>query len=145
DPTCGACRTRRAGLRPAASARSAQATASRSTLCRSRSRSSDETCDPFARLFDLLEARRVAGTDVAAPSLAERASRDRDDLLVEEEPLGELLVVHSHRGDVREAVERASRLEAVQPEIVEVLQHHLPAPVVLADHTAHLVFTCTEP
>src|SRR5438093_10038030 len=114
---------RRVGLRPEANVRTAGAIRWRSRSCRSPSRSPNEARDAVARLFDLLQARRVAGADVTAAPLAERAARHRDDLLVEQEALRELLVVHPGRGDVREAVERAARLEAVQPEFVEPLEH----------------------
>src|SRR5437899_1079465 len=81
---------------------------------------------------------------VPATPFAEGAPRDRDDLLFEQEPLRELLVVHSRGRNVREAVERAARFEAAQTEIVEALQHDLPPPVVLADHPADLVLSVLE-
>src|SRR5207247_532293 len=124
-----------------ANVRTARATRSRSKLCRSPSRSLNEARDAFARLFDLLEARRVTGAHVPSSPLAEGAAGYRHDLLLEQEPLRELLVVHSRRRDVGEAIERAARLEAVEAEVVEALEHHFAAPVVLADHTQHLVFT----
>src|SRR5437867_11429673 len=81
----------RAGRRPEGNVRTAGPTRSRSKLCRSRSRLPDEARDAVARLFYLLEARRVTGAHVASPLVAERASRHRDDLLVEQEALRELL------------------------------------------------------
>src|SRR5437762_134627 len=132
---------RRVGPPPGAIARTAGAIRSRSRFYRLPSRSPDEARDTVTRFFDLLEARRIAGADMASPALAERAPRYGHDLLVEQQTLRELLVVHPRRGDVREAIERSARLEAMQPEVVEALQHHLPAPVVLADHTHDLVFT----
>src|SRR5438552_8790310 len=135
---------RRVGLRLAASARIAGVWRSTSKLFRLPSRSPDKVRDTFARLFDLIEARRVICADVAPTPFTERAPWDRDDLLFEEKALRELLVVHSRGRHVREAVERAARLEALQTEVVEALQHHLPPPVVLADHAADLVFTVLE-
>src|SRR5438552_5125113 len=135
---------RRVGLRLAGSARIAGARRSRSKLFRLPSRSPDKARDTFARLFDLLEARRVTRAYVTPTPFTERAPRDRDDLLFEKKALRELLVVHSRGRDVREAVERTARLEAVQTEIVEALQHHLPPPVVLADHPANLVLSVLE-
>src|SRR5207237_901042 len=77
--------------------------------CRARSRPPGNAADTSARLFDLLEARRVTRAHVAPTPFAEGAPRDRDDLLFEQEPLRELLVVHSRGHNVREAVERAAR------------------------------------
>src|SRR5713226_3691031 len=99
---------RRGDPRPEANVRSAAATRPRSRQCRSRSRSPDEARDAIARLFDLLEARRVTRAHMPLPALAERASRHRNDLLVEQQTLRELLVVHSRGRDVREAVEGAT-------------------------------------
>src|SRR5207302_10489268 len=92
-------------------------------LFRLPSRPPDKARDTFARLFDLLEARRVTRAHVAPTPFTERTPRDRDDLLFEEKALRELLVVHPRGRDVREAIERAARLEAVETEVDEALHH----------------------
>src|SRR5438105_7885813 len=51
-------------------------------------------------------------------------SPDRGDLFFQEKALRELLVIHFRRRDVREAVERAAPFGALQPEVLEALQHH---------------------
>src|SRR5438093_890882 len=104
-----------------------------------RSRSSDEACDPVARLLDLLEAGRITGAHVPSSPLPERVAGNGDDLLFDEEALRELVVAHARRGDVREAVERATRLEALEAHLIKPAPHHLSAAVVLADHPSDLV------
>src|SRR5438552_1410632 len=89
-----------------------------SRTAQSSSRALTEAREAFARLFDLLEARRVTGALVPSSPLAEGAAGYRHDLILEQEPLRELLVVHSRRRDVGEAIELAARLEAVEAEVV---------------------------
>src|SRR5207245_7769994 len=145
---CRARRTRRAGRQRRVPLRSVRAIPRRSRLRPPRTprllSPTDEARDAIARFLDLLERRRVARADVPRAALAEGAARDDDHLLLGDEPLAELAVGQAGARNVREAVESAARLEAVQPQLVEAAQHHLPPLVVRGDHAADLLFAAPQ-
>src|SRR5918999_2318544 len=97
---------------------------------------SDETFDAYEGFSEILEARRIRGPDVALTRRPERPPRDHGDLLLEQQPLAELLARESGAGDARERVERAARLERGEPDPVESLDQHPSPAVVLADHAS---------
>src|SRR2546428_9589419 len=98
----------------------------------------DEALDAIAGRADLLHRCRVARAQVPPATLAEGVARHDDDLLLFEQPLAEDVVRETGAGDVREAVERTARLEAVQAHRVEAAPHELPPLVVRLHHPLDL-------
>ena len=86
------------------------------------------------RLLEPLVRGRVAHPDVAGARRPEGTPRDDRDALLGQQPLGERLVVEAGRADARERVERAARLERLEPERVEPVDDQPPAAVVLGEH-----------
>src|SRR5262245_13452667 len=81
----------------------------------------DEAADADERLLDLVLRGRVAHPHVTLARGTERATRHARDVLLGEQALDERLGVEAGRGDLREGVERAARLERAQAERVEAV------------------------
>src|SRR5207237_5772094 len=67
-----------------------------------------------------------------------------DDLFFPKEACGELLTAETRGADVREAVERAAWLEALEAHVVETLPHVPTAAVVLGHYLLHIGFAVPE-
>src|SRR5437870_11939988 len=71
-----------------------------------------EALDAVHGLFDLLVGGRVAHPHVTGPGRPKGGARNHRHALLDEQLLGERLVIHAGAGDLGEAVEGAARLEA---------------------------------
>ena len=75
---------------------------------------------------------------------AEGGAGDDRDLLLEEEALGELLVVEAAARDAGEGVEGALRLDEVEAHLAAALDDQLAAAGVLADHAERVLFAALQ-
>src|SRR5690348_8517392 len=88
----------------------------------------DEPRDPRHGLLEQLVRGRIAGSDVLRARRAERAARDHGDVLLLEEARRERLGIEAGRGDAREGIEGAKRLERLEAHRVEGVDDEPAAP-----------------
>ena len=98
------------------------------------SKGRDEFLDPVERLRDVLHRVGVGDPGEAFAAVAERRAGDDRDAAFVEELLAEFLGGQPEAGDVRVDVERAFRLEAVDPHAAQTADEITPAPVILRAH-----------
>ena len=78
---------------------------------------------------------------MTGPGRPKGGARNHRHALLDEQLLGERLVIHAGAGDLGEAVEGAARLEAAQPDLVQAPGHQLAAMVVFGLHLEHEALT----
>ncbi len=85
-------------------------------------------------LLELFVRSAIAHAHVPSARRTESTPRDDRDVLLGQEPFGELVGRETRRGDPRERVERATRLEGLEADTIEAVDQQAPTSVVLGDH-----------
>ena len=90
--------------------------------------------DLIERGLDLVHRGCIASAHEPCATRPEGIAGDHRDMLIEQQPLGELLARQPQVADLREDVECALRLESRQADLVQPRDDHSSPAVVFGDH-----------